>query len=343
MQKENRKARKFRFLDVFYGITFIPALFIFLNYFCYSKPGEEKVSQKKVSTDTILYYGVRALKISDDLTFAGDNVPVERFDVRESLDRELLVNTYWHSNTFQSIKRANRYFPVIERILKKNGLPDDLKYIAVAESNLKNAVSPAGARGIWQFMESTAQSYGLEVNYFVDERYHVVKATEAACEYFKDCYKRYKDWALVAAAYNAGQGRINSELEQQKVDSYYDLLLNPETARYVYRVIAIKLVMSDPKAFGFNFEEDDLYPVIPTYKIKVDTEIDNLVYFAHKYSINYKILKLLNPWLRRSELPNKSGKTYYIEVPKHLVTTIDFKPVKAASDTMEIEKEIIKE
>jgi len=329
---------KNKLLQIFYGITAIPVLFFFFNFFCFSSNNNEQVSMAQKSND----YGVRAVKIPENLEIAGQKVPINRFDVRESLDRELHVNTFWHSNTILCMKRAHRYFPIIEPILKKHNLPDDMKYIAVAESALTEAVSPAGAQGIWQFMKATGESYDLEINADVDERDNIEKATEAACKYLKDSYKRYKDWALVLASYNAGSGRINSELASQKADSYYDLHLNSETARYVYRIIALKLIISDPAAYGFNLSEEDLYKPLYKKRLKVDTTINNLIDFAHQNCVSYKMLKLVNPWLRSRTLPNKSRKIYYIDIPIDENHTLDFKPVKSTSDTMQIEKEIKK-
>lgn len=268
------------------------------------------------STSKVQDYNVYALKVPAEMNFAGEKVPLADPDVHERMDRELLVNTYWQSNGLLLLKRANKYFPIIEPILKKNGVPDDFKYLAVAESALEQVVSPAGATGFWQFMERTAEQYGLEVNDNIDERYHIEKATQAACEYLKNAKARLGSWTLAAAAYNAGMRGIERELERQKATNYYDLLLWPETGRYVFRILALKEIMSQPKAYGFNFEESDLYHLIPTKKVKIDTSVADFPRFAHRFSINYKILKIHNPWLREAQLENDEGYTYYIKIPK---------------------------
>lgn len=255
-------------------------------------------------------------QIPDTVIFAGDVIPTHLFDVYESLDNEILAFTFWHSNMYRYFKRANRYFPIIEPILEKNNIPNDFKYLALAESGLTNAASPAGAKGYWQFMEATAKSFKLEVNSAVDERMNLEKSTQAACEYLLNSYNKYKDWALVAASYNYGQGNVDKQLQQQATDNYYDLMLNSETARYYFRLIALKIVMENPINYGFGFSSSDLYPTIPTEELIVDTTINNLVQFAADHNTNLKILKELNPWLRENNLPNASRKEYKILIPK---------------------------
>ncbi|WP_224491203.1 lytic transglycosylase domain-containing protein [Robertkochia flava] len=274
---------------------------------------ERPVAEKGMITDP---YEVKALDIPEKINFAGEDVPLEDPDVLERLDRELLVNTYWQSNALLIIKRANKYFPVIEPILKEQGVPDDFKYLAVIESGLTNAVSPAGARGFWQILQGTAREYGLEVNDNVDERYHLEKATLAACEYLKKSKERFGSWTMAAAAYNAGQYGMHKQLERQKVESYYDVLLGEETGRYVFRILALKEILSDPDKYGFKFDQDDLYQNIPTRKLPVDTAVTDFADFAKSFNINYKILKIHNPWLREAHLNNKSRKQYYIEIPE---------------------------
>lgn len=261
-------------------------------------------------------YAVFAIDFPRDLSFAGEKVPLENFDVHENLDREFLVNTYWHSQSFLFIKRAYRYFPVIDQILKQNGIPADFKYLCVAESGLTNSVSPAGATGFWQFMKATAIKYKLEINDEIDERYNLVKSTRAACKYLKDSYSVYKNWALVAASYNAGMGNIDNQLKKQKVNSYYDLLLNEETSRYVFRIIAIKTIMENPRQFGFRYRTKDLYPPLAYTEVEIDTTISDLTEFALLNNINYKILKYFNPWLRQNSLTINDGKKYTILIPK---------------------------
>jgi len=253
--------------------------------------------------------------LPEQMDFAYEKVPLHIADVKERFDREMVINTNLHSNTTLVLKRANRVFPVIEPILKKHGVPDDFKYLAVIESGLVNVVSPSGARGVWQFMPKTASEYGMEVNAFVDERYDLVKSTEAACQYLKDAKKKFGSWTEAAAAYNAGMTGVNKQLENQMVDNYYDLLLNEETSRYIFRILALKAIMTNPKIYGFELQEHQLYHPIEIKTITINTSIDDLAVFAKTQGINYKILKLHNPWLRDRKLENKSGKDYVIEIP----------------------------
>lgn len=254
-------------------------------------------------------------QIPEQLTFAGEAVPVERLDVRESLDRELLVNMYWHSQTFLLLKRANRFFPVIEPILKSKSIPDDFKYLALIESGFANVVSPAGAAGFWQFLKTTGSKYGLVIDEEVDERYNLEKATEAACSYLSNSNKLFKGWTLAAAAYNMGDGGVSGQVKSQKVSNYYDLHLNHETARYVYRILAIKLIFENPESYGFRYDKADLYPPVKTNILSVDSAITDLAQFALNNGINYKILKEYNPWLRKTSLENKKKNVYLIKIP----------------------------
>jgi len=256
------------------------------------------------------------LEIPSKLDFAGEPVPLQNFDVKESFDREFLVNAYWQSNTILVLKRANRFFPIIAPILKKNGIPEDFKYLSVIESSLTNSGSTAGAVGFWQFIKRTAKQYKLEVNDQVDERYHVEKATQAACDYFKESYRVYHNWTLVAASYDVGRGAINSQLKSQKASNYYDMYLNNETARYVFRIVATKEIFNNPGKYGYHIEDQDMYPQIPFSWVQVDTSINNLPAFAHKFGVNYKLFKLFNPWIRDKRLFNKTKKTYFIKIPK---------------------------
>lgn len=261
-------------------------------------------------------YKVVPIEIPKDIEFAGEPVPLESPDIYERLDRELLVNTYWQSNALLLMKRANKYFPIIEPILEEYGVPEDLKYIAVIESGLTHAVSPAGARGFWQFMEATGREYGLEINDNIDERYHIEKATRAAIEYLKKSKERFGSWTLAAAAYNRGNYGISHQLERQEVDNYYELLLGEETGRYVFRILALKEIMTHPEKYGFYFEEEDLYQPIPTYPVEIDTSVSDFAKFAKDYGINYKILKIHNPWLREAQLENSEGFNYTIKIPE---------------------------
>ena len=255
-------------------------------------------------------------EVPSNVTFCGKDIDLTRFDRYERMDRELLAFTYMHSTSIQMIKKANRYFPIVEPILKANGIPDDFKYLMVIESNLNpNARSSAGAAGLWQFMQTTGREYGLEVNKNIDERYHVEKATEAACKYLKDAYDKYQDWIAVAASYNAGQARISTQFEKQQVDDMLDLFLVEETARYVYRIIAAKIMFSNPSAFGFRLRTKDLYMPIPYKEVTVNTGISNLAEWAKKQGITYALLKNMNPWLRDNFLQNVSKRTYTLKIP----------------------------
>jgi len=261
-------------------------------------------------------YKVFALNLPSELDFANEKVPMHLMDVREKLDRELLINTYWQSQTLLFHKRANRYFPVIEPILAKHGVPDDFKYLCLVESGFTNVVSPAGATGFWQFMKDTGIQYGLEIQNEVDERYHLEKATVAACKYLKAAHKKYGSWSMAAASYNLGINGLEKQVARQKVNNYFDLLLVEETARYLFRVLAVKEIMTNPREYGFYFRDKDLYPPYRTYKVEVNTPITDLAEFAFQHEINYKILKTLNPWLRDNFLSNKTGKTYEILLPE---------------------------
>lgn len=285
--------------------------FVFINSHTEDTPGNDyykQAFQKK--------YSVFSLSLPDSLSFAGEKVPLDHFDVRESLDQELLINTYWQSQTILFIKRANKYFPRIEKILNEKGVPEDFKYLVLAESDLKNAVSPSGAVGIWQLLEGTARDYGLEVNDEIDERYHLEKSTEAACEFFEDAHDLFGSWTMAAASYNMGRKGLIRQVNRQKENNYYDLLLNNETGRYIYRILAIKMILESPDQFGFHVREKDMYHIVPTFEVKVDSSVSDFADFAKKYSINYKILKYFNPWLRDSFLTNKNRKVYYIKIPK---------------------------
>ncbi|MEO0528326.1 MAG: lytic transglycosylase domain-containing protein [Bacteroidota bacterium] len=274
----------------------------------------EKGTEATVDTDDDRYK-ISAIDIPENLSFAGEPVPSNDPEVMERVDREFLVNTYWQSNALLLMKRANKYFPVIEPILAKNGIPDDFKYLAVAESGLQNVVSPAGATGFWQIMRATGKQYGLEVNSNVDERYHIEKATEVACAYLNDAKKRFGNWTLAAASYNAGAGSINKFMGIQKAADYYDLLLGEETGRYVFRILAIKEILSNPEKYGFDIDKEDMYSAVPTFKVEVSEPVFNFADFAKQYEINYKILKRHNPWLREPHLNNSSKKKYVIEIP----------------------------
>lgn len=260
-------------------------------------------------------YKISAIDIPEDLNFAGEKVPQEDPEILERVDREFLVNTYWQSNALLLMKRAHKFFPVIEPILAKNGIPEDFKYLAVAESGLQNVVSHAGATGFWQIMKATGREYGLEVNANVDERYHLSKSTEVACRYLRKYKDKYGSWTLAAAAYNAGPGSMNKYMGTQKTKNYYDLLLGQETGRYVFRILAIKEILSNPEEYGFEIDQEDMYKAVPTFTIEIEDPVTNFADFAQEYEINYKILKRHNPWLREAHLNNASKKKYTIEIP----------------------------
>ncbi len=254
---------------------------------------------------------------SDDYWFAGERIPVENFDVRERLERELIINSYRHSHTILNLKNSARYFPVMEKILKENGLPDDFKYLAVAESDLRNATSSAGAKGIWQFMEGTAGDYGLEVSKEVDERLHFEKSTRAACQYLKRYKERFGTWSLVAAAYNMGPSGLRNEMESQKANNFYDLNLSEETNRYLFRLVAIKHVMEHPERYGFDMKTEQMYPPLDNYAlVAVDSSIANLGDFAKQFGTSYRMIKVFNPWLKENKLTNTKKKVYDIKIPK---------------------------
>ncbi len=264
-------------------------------------------------------YNIYALPIPDYMEFAGEPVPMEEFDIIERFDRELLVNSYWQSQTMLFFKRANKWFPVIEPILESKGVPEDFKYLALIESGFQNVVSPAGATGFWQILSSTGRELDLEINTEVDERYHVEKSTEAACDFLVDAYERFGSWTLAAAAYNMGRTALVRQLNNQKVDSYYDLMLNEETSRYIFRILAVKQIFSNPQEAGFNFRKKDLYDPLEYDIITVDSTITDLPQFALDLGINYKILREYNPWLRRYSLTNKNNKSYEIKIPVDLL------------------------
>ena len=263
------------------------------------------------------------IELPDKLDFCGEPVPLKELEVRERLDLDLHRNTYFHSNTILIIKRANRWFPRMRKILKANGIPEDFVYLAVVESNLSNVVSPKGATGFWQFMKTTGKEMGLTVNSEVDERYDPIKSTKAACKYLKQAYKKFNNWTLVAASYNMGIRGVEKQMENQHADSYYDMHLNSETARYVYRILAFKEIMSNPTKYNFDIKPKHLYPEEQVEFVEITEDIDDLPLFAKQQDISYKNLKFYNPWLRKSHLRVKKGQTYYIAIPINHAEEID--------------------
>ena len=256
-------------------------------------------------------------EVPDNVIFAGEKITLTTQDRRERMDREMLAFTYSHINTLLQIKRANRLFPIIEPILKECGVHDDLKYLMIIESNGDTeAISTAKAGGLWQFIESTGRSYGLEINKEVDERFHIEKATRAACEYLKESYRTYRDWLTVAASYNTGRGNVTKRIESQKENKAINLKLLPETSRYIFRLLAVKTIFSNPQKYGFHLQHSDLYPHIPHKEIvEVDSAVENWGLFAKKYNITYLQLREANPWIRGTSLTNKEMKKYEVKIP----------------------------
>lgn len=321
---------------IIYSLAAVVLIFGGLKFFSFSTYNNQDDIKHQDSFNE--NYRIFSLNIPKNMNFASESVPIQNFDVREKLDRELLVNTYWQSQSILFQKRSKRWFSIIEPILTKHGVPEDFKYLAIIESGLTNVVSPAGATGFWQIMKPTGIEYGLEINNEVDERYHVEKSTHMACKYLLDAYNKFGNWTLAAASYNMGMHGISKQLKRQKVNSYYDLLLNNETGRYLYRILAVKEILSTPEKYGFQVREKDKYPAIETTKITIDSSITDFADYAYIYKISYKTLKIFNPWLRQSYLKNESGKSYQIEIPTDtlLVGTIhrELFPDNRKTDTL---------
>ncbi len=307
------------------------ALFIVLGYIKYQeKPGSDPSGNVAKAETKVGFYRVDnppageyagylnavSLELPSQLSFAGERVPLEIPDVAERLDRELHINTYWHSSTIFLIKQAHRWLPQIEEILKENGIPDDFKYLTAIEGGFANAISPANAVGFWQILSTSGKENGLEITKYVDERYDPLKSTEAACKYLKKAYNKFGSWTSAAASYNRGMAGLQRAMDDQEVDSYYDLLLNDETSRYVFRILAIKEIIEHPRNYGFNIDQHHLYDQEKIHYVEVSEDIDDLVEFARNQGINYKLLKRHNPWLRRDELKVKKNKTYKIAIPE---------------------------
>ena len=293
----------------------LAALVTFAFFSSYKQPDKVKDDVSKQEKEEAPRY--RSIDIPSSIAFAGESVPLENFDAKERLDREMIINAYWPSIALANMKRAGRYFPVIEPILAEHGIPNDFKYLAVAESGLKHATSPAGAKGVWQFMKKTGVYYGLVIDEEVDERYNVEKATVAACKYLKGAHKKFGSWTLAAASYNMGEPRLKRYLKEQHVDSYYDVHLSEETLRYVFRIIAIKEIYNNKEKYGFELNSEDLYKPLTEYSVlEVKEPVLSLADFATKYGTNYRMLKIYNPWLRKPYLKNKYKKTYKIKIPK---------------------------
>ncbi|MCF8425709.1 MAG: transglycosylase SLT domain-containing protein [Bacteroidia bacterium] len=271
---------------------------------------------KKNTEEFQQYYKIYALSAPKSISFAGTKISLADFDVAERYDKEILTNVYWQSQTVLLLKRANRFLPTIEKILKEQQIPADFKYVALAESGLQNVVSPANAAGFWQFLDKTGKRYGLEISEEVDERYHLEKATYAACAYFKESYAQLRDWSLVAASYNMGIEGVKKQMRAQSINNYFDLYLNTETSRYLFRIIAIKDICENPERFGFHVGINELYWPVSVVHVKVDLSITSLAQWSIDNNCNYKLVKLLNPWLRKPYINVPVGKTYYIALPK---------------------------
>jgi len=300
--------------DLKWGRIILPVLVFVQVVIVFILISSSKPESVQISSETKTEF--TAVKIPDEVFFAGEKMPLEQFDVKEALDRELLSNAYFHSQTIRYMKLAPRFFPVIEPILKERGIPDDFKYLAVAESGFNpRAVSPAGAVGFWQFLKGTGQQYGLEINNEIDERYHIEKSTVAACKYLRDAYNKYVNWTLVAASYNGGMARVQSQQTRQKMTEYYDLLFVEETQRYVFRIAALKIIIENPEQYNFVLQEDEKYPLIKTRDVEINGAVKNFADFAIEQGINYKLLKDFNPWLRDDKLTNATGKKYIVKIP----------------------------
>ncbi len=295
-------------------VGFLAGALTFLLFVSYSEKTNDH-SEKDAHDERMLPQEVRSVDLNREYTFAGEKLPMDNFDAIERLDRELLVNSYWHSSTVLNIKNARRYFPIIEPILAQHGIPDDFKYLAVIESNLRNVTSPAGAKGVWQIMKPTGQHYDLEINGEVDERYHIEKATEAACKLIKDYYEQFGSWTLTAAAYNMGETRMRRHLEEQKAKSYYDLNMNAETSRYIFRIMAVKEILTAPESFGFFIEPDEMYEPLQYTTVEVAETVDDWAQFAEDQGISYRMLKVYNPWLISGKLTCSGKKVYQIKLP----------------------------
>lgn len=299
-----------KFLITF-GIIFFAITIWEFTYFSFIHNDEDYTVNFNDSSKII------SIHIPKNLNFAGEKVPTTNFKTRKSIEKEIIASTYWKSQSLLLHKRANRWFPIIEPILKQNNIPDDFKYIALIESQLTNAISPKGATGFWQFVEPTAKGYNLEITEDVDERYSVIKSTYAACKYFKEAHKLFNNWTLVAASYNRGIGGIQTQLNKQNKNEYYDLLLTKETSRYIFRLLAMKEIISRPKVYGYEITKKNRFPSPITKKTTIDSTIHDLTFFAAQQGTEIRFLKAVNPWLRSNKLMNSENKKYILEIPKN--------------------------
>ena len=307
-QLNSKMNRKYYY---FFGISILFFGIAQLYIFSADLKSEDELHQQHFN----MKYGIFAINQPEDLNFAGEEIPIYTSEIWERLDKELLKNTYWQSNTMLYFKKANKYFPIIEPILKEHNIPDDFKYLALIESGLDNVRSPAGASGFWQILKGTALEYGLEVNASIDERYNLEKATVVACEYLQDAYNKFGTWTMAAASYNMGKNGVRRRIAKQESNNYYNLHLNNETSRYVFRIIAVKEILQNPRKYGFMFREKDLYSMPNYTTVEVDSTIVDLADFAKKNGINYKLLRQFNPWLRSTSLPDKSRRKYIFKIP----------------------------
>lgn len=307
-------------LSTFFSLT---AVVIMLGYIVYNERrgpvsaevfSDNGVVEPAFETEEGTFTAV-AYELPLKAVFAGEDVPLQIPDVRERLDKEIQINSYLHSNTIFLIKRAHRWLPQMQKILEANGIPDDFKYLPLIESNLLNVTSPKQAVGYWQILSTSGKEYGLEITKEVDERFDPIKATVAACKYLKASYRKFGNWTLVAASYNRGMAGIDRAIDNQQVKTYYDLYLNDETSRYVFRLVAIKEIVENPGRYGFKIDDNLLYKEEPLRYVEVTETIKDLVDFANAQGINYKLLKRHNPWLREEKLTVKKGKSYRIAIP----------------------------
>lgn len=312
MNMQNSKMERI-LLVLAYIVTFLVLAYVSVSLFVQATHDTTDSDYRAEMTQKFNNY---LPQLPEELSFCGERVPLENFDVREALEAEMIKVMYMHSSTFLYIKRSNRYFPILRKILHANKIHDDFLYLCVTESGLDHLVSPAKAVGFWQILETTGKENGLEISAEVDERYNIEKATEVACKYFHQAYAKFGNWTLAAASYNCGQAGMQRVVSAQGNNSYYNLRLNTETGRYIYRILAYKVIMSAPEKYGFIYREKDLYPTLHTETLSVDTTLTDLYAFGRDYAGTYKMLKMLNPWLRDTKLTNKDGKIYSIKVLK---------------------------
>ncbi len=307
-------------LSLFISIAALVILFGYITYKGVRGTTEKNlISDKEIALEEMgagpQLSPALSIDIPEEVSFAGEPVPLTMPDVRESFDKELQINTYWHSNTLFLLKRANRWLPQIDSVLEKNGIPPDFKYLPLIESALLNDVSPKEAVGFWQILKTSGREFGLEITNEVDERYDPIKATVAACKYLKQAHGKFGSWTLTAASYNRGMSGVNRSLENQNVKSYYDLHLNDETSRYVFRIIAIKEIVENPQKYGFKLKQEHLYQREKLRHVQVTESVKDLIAFAQQQGINYKLLKRHNPWLRGERLTVRKGRSYVIAIP----------------------------